>query len=144
MLSLMDSPLFPSATEPGALIDVDLIAKMVNDGKYDQKDWARLVPYDLNVIVPDIVLANYEGPRVSYNALGITAELGKGGYATVYKGFFENKDVAIKVLTLKSDMLLDLHKARSELNKGTLLSSALSSFFLIWRYLSQSSLSKVN
>ena len=52
----------------------------------------------LDVLVPDLSMA--EVTKIEYSDIKIDKEIGKGGFATVYKAFYNNKTVALKQIDL--------------------------------------------
>lgn len=86
----------------------------------------QLFDFDLNSVVPDLIFSNFEGPRVALTSLNVTRELGQGGFATVLKGSFQGQDVAVKKITIPTDLRrFDSARLRSNLRNELLMQSSL-------------------
>ena len=59
----------------------------------------------LDVIVPDLSMA--EVPKIEYTEIEIEKEIGKGGFATVYKARYNGKLVALKQIDLGEESKLE-------------------------------------
>eukprot|EP00005_Dracoamoeba_jomungandri_P014137 CAMPEP_0174277974 /NCGR_PEP_ID=MMETSP0439-20130205/61221_1 /TAXON_ID=0 /ORGANISM="Stereomyxa ramosa, Strain Chinc5" /LENGTH=1598 /DNA_ID=CAMNT_0015370339 /DNA_START=1040 /DNA_END=5837 /DNA_ORIENTATION=- len=57
---------------------------------------------DLSLVVPDLTLADLDDCTISYDDLKIGKEIGEGGNAIVYWGTYDEKEVAIKELKLRT------------------------------------------
>ncbi|KAL6060410.1 Myotubularin-like phosphatase domain [Balamuthia mandrillaris] len=55
-------------------------------------------PIRLDQLVPDVVMSNIEGKRISYKDLYFESKIGEGSFASVYKGIYNGETVAIKQL----------------------------------------------
>eukprot|EP01104_Vermistella_antarctica_P011534 TRINITY_DN3225_c0_g1_i1.p1 TRINITY_DN3225_c0_g1~~TRINITY_DN3225_c0_g1_i1.p1 ORF type:complete len:2234 (+),score=480.91 TRINITY_DN3225_c0_g1_i1:263-6964(+) len=53
-------------------------------------------PIRLDDLVPDIAMTNVSNCKINYCDLQVGDEIGEGGYATVYRGYYQGEEVAIK------------------------------------------------
>ena len=59
----------------------------------------------LDTLTPDLSMTEVQ--RIDYNSIKIQKEIGKGGFATVYKAEYNNEIVALKVIDLLDPELLE-------------------------------------
>eukprot|EP01125_Pyxidicula_operculata_P012355 TRINITY_DN4057_c0_g1_i2.p1 TRINITY_DN4057_c0_g1~~TRINITY_DN4057_c0_g1_i2.p1 ORF type:complete len:2474 (-),score=525.58 TRINITY_DN4057_c0_g1_i2:159-7580(-) len=87
-----------TSIKPKKMMDIEIIEKAVLTGKSRVTIEATQEEIKISDIAPDISLVAYPGKITSYSNLKQKAEIGKGGYAVVYKGEYQGQNVAIKKL----------------------------------------------
>lgn len=60
-------------------------------------------PVRIDLIAPDVVMADVDHLPIEKIQITQNEPLGEGGFAVVYKGTYEDKDVAIKVIKMQED-----------------------------------------
>ena len=63
--------------------------------------YCRDIPVRLDLLAPDVSLGNLEHMMVEYSELEIIKKVGEGGFATVFLGKYEGKEIAVKKLDLE-------------------------------------------
>eukprot|EP01128_Nolandella_sp_AFSM9_P001133 TRINITY_DN11242_c0_g1_i1.p1 TRINITY_DN11242_c0_g1~~TRINITY_DN11242_c0_g1_i1.p1 ORF type:complete len:633 (-),score=57.05 TRINITY_DN11242_c0_g1_i1:47-1882(-) len=76
----------------------------VTSGKSELKCPVCSQDIRLDLLVPDLTMGDAVGGMdtahaISYSSLDVGKEIGRGGFAVVYKGYYKNSEVAIKQLT---------------------------------------------
>jgi leucine-rich repeat kinase 2 len=77
----------------------------------------------LDILVPDLAMADFDGHRIEFNDVQIEKELATGGFGVIYKGLWNKKVVAVK--KLKEERLQDFTKAYDNFRREVWLMSSL-------------------
>src|SRR5687767_5974370 len=62
-----------------------------------------MTPVSLDRLVPDLTLKDFDVCKVAYEELTVGDKIGEGGAASVFRGVWKDKEVAIKKLKLLED-----------------------------------------
>ena len=95
-------------TKPGEIVQVisldDIETSLLRGNQTGEMVLkSDLGDFPFTEICPDVMIANYPGKHLPLTAFNVSDSVGEGGFATVKKGIWEGKHVAVKIIKINSE-----------------------------------------